>query len=241
MPYVGRTGEAPAYRHEAISAVCRVNLPDDGPGRLEVLIWQRSRDPFAGRWALPSGPLDPGETLGACVARHLAAKVDVREIAHLEQLETRSDPARDPWQRTVATAYLGLVPSTASPRLPAGARWWDVELLPPMAFDHASIVTSAVERLRSKLSYTNLGFALAPAEFTLATLRDIYAAALGYELSVTNLQRVLTRRGQLEPVGTLVPSTSRGGRPARVYRFASRTAEVTDPFAVLRPAGSHPA
>jgi hypothetical protein len=220
------------FRHEAVAAVLQVR-----DGRLHVLAWQRSRAPFAGAWALPSGPLAADETLGASVARHLARKVDVQEIAHLEQLETRSDPRRDPHGRTVATAYLGLVPTVADPALPAHAAWWDVTALPAMAFDHASVTGSAVERLRSKLSYTNLGFALAPPAFTISQLREVYAAALGHDVGATNLQRVLTRRGQLEPTGDVAAPARRGGRPATVFRFVSQRLEVTDPFAVLRPTG----
>ena len=51
------------------------------------------------------------------------------------------------------------------------------------------------ERLRAKLSYTNVGFALAPPEFTISELRDLYAAALGHEVSATNLQRVFYDAG----------------------------------------------
>ncbi len=112
---------------------------------LSVLCWQRSREPYRGAWAVPSGPVAPGETLGACVARQLASRVDIAEIAHLEQLETRSDPDRDPSQRTIATAYLGVVPVTADPQLPESAAWLTPAALPPMAFDHAS-----VDRLRSR-------------------------------------------------------------------------------------------
>jgi ADP-ribose pyrophosphatase YjhB (NUDIX family) len=222
--------DAGRYRHEALGVVLRVS-----DSALSVLCWQRSTEPYAGVWALPSGPVQPGESLGACVARQLASKVDVAEIAHLEQLETRSAPDRDPSQRTIATAYLGVVPVTAHPRLPPSARWLNTEALPPMAFDHASVVASAVERLRSKLSYSNLGFALAPAEFTIAQLRDIYAAALGRDISATNLQRVLQRRGQLEATGEVADSRSSGGRPAARYRFSHRELEITDLFAVLRP------
>ncbi|GAB3922444.1 hypothetical protein GCM10027613_31120 [Microlunatus endophyticus] len=169
--------------------------------------------------------MQAGETIGACVARNLASKVDLAEIAHLEQLETRSEPDRDPFQRTIATAYLGLVPSTAKPQLPPNAAWIRTEELPTMAFDHASLVRSAMERLERKLSYSNIGFGLAPAEFTLAQLRDIYRAALGYDVSATNLQRVLKRRGQLEPTGRTAaaggvadvrrPSTVSPGRACR--------------------------
>ena len=91
------------------------------------------------------------------------------------------------------------------------------------------------DRLRAKLSYTNVGFALAPAEFALSELRALYAAALGHDVSTTNLQRVLLRRGLLEETGERRAPGRSGGRPASVYRFRSRSLEVTDQFAVLRP------
>jgi ADP-ribose pyrophosphatase YjhB (NUDIX family) len=206
--------------------------------RLHVMLWQRATEPFTGAWALPGGPLLPGETLGASVARQLASKVEVSHLGHLEQLETRSDPDRDPRGRTVATAYLGLIPSDLDPVLPADTAWYPVDALPTTAFDHGSIVGSALGRLRAKLSYTNVGFALAPPTFTVAELRDIYVAALGYEVTATNLQRVLLRRGVLEATGDLTHPGRSGGRPAMLYRFASPTLEVTDPFAVFRPPSS---
>jgi hypothetical protein len=110
-----------------------------------------------------------------------------------------------------------------------------VNALPPTAFDHGAIALAGRERLRAKLSYTNLGFALAPRTFTISELRDLYAAALGHDVSATNLQRVLLRRGVLVPTGELRPSGRVGGRPAAVYRFRSSDLEITDQFAVLRP------
>jgi 8-oxo-dGTP diphosphatase len=228
---VARSNPRAGFRHEALATVFRIT-----DGRLTVLVWRRPRDPYRGTWALPSGPVGEDETLGACVARELAAKVDLNELAHLEQLETRSDPGRDPFQRTIATAYLGLVPVTADPCLPEHAGWHPVDALPELAFDHGSVIASAVERLRHKISYSNLAFALAPAEFTLAQLRDLYAAVLGRPVSVTNLQRVLQRRGQLEPTGAVAPATRSGGRPPMLYRFTERRLMITDPFAALRPA-----
>jgi ADP-ribose pyrophosphatase YjhB (NUDIX family) len=206
-------------------------------GVLQVLLWQRAQEPFAGSWALPGGYLAPGETLEESIRRQLAEKVDVREVAHVEQLETRSDPDRTPHEWQLATAYLGLVPSDADPRVPGDTAWHAVDDLPTLAFDHESIVLAGRERLRAKLSYTNVGFALAPAEFTISELRDLYAAALGHDVSATNLQRVLLRRGVLEQTGRLRASGPAGGRPAAVFRFHTRSLEITDQFAVLRPPG----
>src|SRR5579875_1205079 len=218
------------FRHEVLAVVLQVRA-----GRLQVLLWQRAQPPFPGCWALPGGPLGADERLGTSLGRHLAAKVDVTEIAHLEQLETRSDPDRDPREREVATAYLALVSTDADPRVPSDTAWHPVDALPPTAFDHASIIESARERLRAKLSYTNIGFALAPAVFTIAELRAVYAASLGHAVSATNLQRILVRRGVIEPTGETAPPTRVGGRPATRYRFADRQLLVTNPFAAFRP------
>ena len=204
-------------------------------GVLKVLLWERARDPFPGMWSLPGGTLGADETLERSILRHLAFKVDVREVAHLEQLGVWSDPARHPERWELATAYLGLVPLGIDPHVPADTRWHPVDDLPPTAFDHGSIALAGRERLRGKLSYSNIGFALAPDSFTLAELRDVYEAALGYEVSATNLKRVLLRRGAIEPVGKRRAHGPAGGRPAELYRYCSRRLEVTDPFAVLRP------
>ena len=206
-------------------------------GKLQVLLWQRAKEPFAGSWSLPGGYLEAGETLEDSIRRHLAAKVDVRELSHLEQLETRSDPGRHPREWQLASTYLGLVPRGVDPALPEDTDWHSVERLPKLAFDHRAITLAGRERLRAKLSYTNIGFALAPETFALSELRDIYAAALGHDVSATNLQRVLVRRGVLEPTGKRREPGRAGGRPAALFRFSAPKLEVTDQFAVLRPPG----
>jgi 8-oxo-dGTP diphosphatase len=156
----------------------------------------------------------PGESLEAALAR----AVDVTALSHLEQLETRLLD-----DGTLATAYLGLV--RVGTELPGD---W-------AAAERAWPVGAALARLRGKLSYTNLGFALAPEVFTISELREVYVAALGHDVSATNLQRVLERRGAIVRVeGHRAPGRS-GGRPAALFRFASGRLEVTDEFAALRP------
>jgi ADP-ribose pyrophosphatase YjhB (NUDIX family) len=176
-------------------------------GHLEVLLADGK---------LPAAVLASGESLEAALAR----AVDVGALAHVEQLETRVLEGD-----SIATAYLGLVSSEAS----VDGEWRAVsEVALPF-------VGAAQARLRAKLSYTNVGFALAPATFTISELREVYVAALGHDVSATNLQRVLVRRGVLERVdGRRAPGRA-GGRPAALFRFASDELEVTDEFAALRP------
>src|SRR5919109_2448918 len=200
--------------HEALAVVLQVR-----DGRLQVLLWQRAREPFNGAWALPGGLLGVDETLEGSIRRHLAAKVDVRELSHLEQLETCSNPGRNPQEWQLATAYVGLVPRDVDPELPEDTRWHEVAHLPDLAFDHREITLAGRERLRAKLSYTNIGFALAPPEFTISELRELYVAALGHDVSATNLQRVLLRRHLLVPTGTRREPGPAGGRPAALFRF----------------------
>ncbi|WP_246633372.1 NUDIX hydrolase [Pseudonocardia nigra] len=218
--------------HEVLAAVLQIR--DD---TLQVLAWQRAQPPDSGRWALPGGRLGDDEDVERSVVRQLAEKVDLREVTHVEQIAVFSDPDRVPGARRIATAFLGLVPADADPAVPADTAWHPLTALPATAFDHAAIIDAARDRLRAKLSYTNLGFALAPRAFTISALRELYVAALGHPVSATNLQRVLTRRHVLEPTGDLAPPGPAGGRPAALFRFTERTLRVTDASAVLRPPG----
>ncbi|MCV6999976.1 NUDIX hydrolase [Mycolicibacterium alvei] len=218
-----------------LAAVFQVRGLDTRQPELNVLLWQRALDPERDKWSLPGGRLGDDEDLISSVRRQLAEKVDLRELAHLEQLAVFSDPYRVPDVRTIASTFLGLMPSPSTPALPPDTRWHPVSDLPPMAFDHAPMVEHARNRLVAKMSYTNIGFALAPKEFALSTLRDIYNAALDYQVDATNLQRVLERRKVITRTGTTARSGRSGGRPAALYRFTDSRYRVTDEFAALRP------
>jgi len=216
--------------NEVLAAVLQVRRES-----LQVLLWRRAREPHAHRWSLPGGRLRDDEDVEASIRRQLAEKVDVRKLAHVEQLAVFSAPDRVPGGRIVASAFLGLIPCDVDPEVPEDTAWHPVDDLPDTAFDHAAIVRRAQGRLRAKLSYTNLGFGLASPEFTISALRELYSAALGYRVAATNLQRVLSRRGLLEATGHTSPPGPSGGRPAALFRFTGHGMLVTDPFAVLRP------
>ncbi|MEU4925131.1 NUDIX hydrolase [Streptomyces yokosukanensis] len=113
-----------------------------------VLLIERGWDPFKGQWALPGGHVDPGETSRVAAARELAEEAGVHATpAELEQVGTFDQPDRDPRGRYVTVAYhLAVIPGTV---IEAGddatnAQWWPLSDLPPLAFDHADILTAAM-------------------------------------------------------------------------------------------------
>ncbi|SIS20274.1 NUDIX hydrolase [Williamsia sterculiae] len=227
---------APGVLHEVLCAVFEVRAGGDAePPGLSVLLWQRGEEPQRGSWSLPGGLSCTDEDLETSARRQLAEKVDLREVAHLEQLAVFSAPDRVPGERVIASTYLGLVPSDSPANLPDDTRWHPVDRLPDMSFDHRGIVELARTRLSAKISYTNIAFALAPAEFSMSELSDIYGAALGYPVDSTNLLRILSRRGVVGATGTTRRTGRTGGRPPALYRFTERRLRVTDEFATLRP------
>lgn len=206
--------------------------------RLETLLWRRSVEPERGRHSLPGGFLRPDESLAEAMGRQLEEKVGVTAVGHLEQLVTVSSFDTHPSLWLLDTGYLVLLGPTHVPdpeHLPPDTSWHAVDDLPDVAFGHAELIARAHERLRGKLSYSNIAVGLAPEQFTLRELAALYRAVLGYAVAPTNLGRVLSRDGLLATAGAARPPSAAGGRPARQYRFACPELTVSRPLAAFRP------
>jgi len=138
------------YPHPAVAAdVCLFSERDEG---LCLLLIARRNEPFRGLWALPGGFLEPDEDLDSCARRELLEETGLDAPA-LRQFGVFSDPRRDPRERVISVAYVGVISSTDSwPDAgtdAAAARWFPVEALPSLAFDHAQIVARARAALRT--------------------------------------------------------------------------------------------
>jgi 8-oxo-dGTP diphosphatase len=188
--------------------------------RLSALVWWRDRPPYADHWSLPGGFIQLDEDLPVAAQRLMAERAGLTDVRiHLEQLATYGYPDRDPRQRVVSVAYLGLAPD-----LPASTRaqvMWrpvdDLTIKGRIAFDHRRILLDGIERARAKLEYSPLAAAFCSPEFTVAELRRVYEIVWGTPLDPRNFHRKVTgARGFLVPTGTT--TTRDGGRPARLYR-----------------------
>ncbi len=204
---------------------------------LEVLLVRRTRDPFAGRWALPGGVVRPQERLAEAVHRVLRERTGL-DVVYLEQLYTFDDPARDPRGRTLSIAHLALLaPSETAAqagRDVAELTWWPVQGLAaeaPLAFDHAAIVGYAHERLRSKVEWTPLVFRLLSEPFTLPEVRRIYEAIHGQHYNDSNFRRQLLAR--FPGIESVPEKDRRTNRPAQLFRYAGprHVAGPPDPLA----------
>ena len=197
---------------------------------LQVLLVRRGVPPYAGRWALPGGFVEPDEGLAEAARRELVEETGIVSPAHLEQLQTYGDPGRDPRSRVVSVAYIALVPdlpAASGGSDAAEARYVPVADAPPLPFDHDTILGDAVERARAKLEYTSLATAFCPPEFTVAQLRRVYETVWGVRLDPRNFHRKVTGSpGFLEPTGST--TNVDGGRPAALFRRG--------PAALLHPA-----
>ena len=184
--------------------------------RLCALVWRRHAGPHQGLWALPGGFIRLEEDLPGTAARVLAERAGLPDApVHLEQLRTYGYPDRDPRQRVVSVAYLGLAPDLPAPEQPQMS-WQPVRDLTELAFDHQRILRDGVERARAKLEYTSLGAAFCRDEFTVAELRRVYEIVWDTRLDPRNFHRKVTGAQRfLVETGS---ASSSGGRPAQLYR-----------------------
>jgi 8-oxo-dGTP diphosphatase len=190
---------------------------------LKVLLIERAIAPFKGLNALPGGFVLAEETLEEAAFRELLEETGTKNV-YLEQLYTFGDPHRDPRGRVVTVAYYALVPTDKSPLLAgtdaATAGWYPLSALPPLAFDHKKIIEYAVDRLRNKLEYTNVGFQLLPAKFTLSALQALHEAILAKSLDKRNFRRKILGLGLVKPSKEMQAT---GRKPAQLFTFRHST------------------
>jgi 8-oxo-dGTP diphosphatase len=204
-------------------------------GSLQVLLVKRGVPPFEGQYAIPGGFIRGDESLEEAALRELHEETGVRNV-FLEQLYTFGYPKRDPRGRVITVAYYALIASDKL-SLVAGAdaaeaQWFPASSLPPLAFDHKSILDYGLERLRNKLEYTTVGFQLVPEKFTLGELQAVYEAILGRQLDKRNFRRKLSLLGILKPLREWQRT---GRKPAQLFRFAAARFEKLRDKGILFP------
>lgn len=225
--------DAAAFARPSVAVdLVLLGIIDDAP---TALLIKRDSHPFAGRWSLPGGFVGVAESVDDAAARVLREKARL-EGAYIEQLYTFGQPERDPRTRVISVTYFALLTADrllsavhADPSLTlaeilvsAVERNPKVEVYStdgqalPLAFDHADILGLAITRLRGKLDYSDVAFALLPDRFTLRQLQNVHEAILGARLNKPAFRRRMLDSSRLESTGER--ETGASFRPAELYR-----------------------
>lgn len=204
------------YPHPAVTTDC-VIFGFDGE-RLQVLLVERGIEPFKGRWAFPGGFLKMDETAEEGALRELKEETGL-EGAYMEQFHTFSAPERDPRERVITIAYYALVKiqEVKGGDDAASARWFPLDEIPSLAFDHDYILRMATQRLREQIHFQPIGFELLPEKFTIKELQLLYEAILGINFDRRNFAKKMFHLEILIDLEETIWPTPK--REAKLYRF----------------------
>ena len=187
---------------------------------LSLILTRREEPPFEQQLALPGGfvHVDEDADTAAAARRVVRGKIGF-DAPYLEQLFTFSGANRDPRGWSISVAYYALIPAALLDQSQT-AEAFPADTLPTLPFDHDLIVAKAIERLRSKATYSSLPAFLLPAEFTMNELHRIYEQTIGVRLDKASFRHKILEQGVIDPI----PSRFRVGahRPAQLYRLANR-------------------
>lgn len=170
--------------------------------QLKILLVKRSIEPFKDHWVLPGGAMGEGRTLTESINDVLENLTGIKEIL-LEQVASYSDVYRHPVKRVVSISFYALVQPENYPVIPknyiSDIKWYGMEELPELGFDHSLLLADALNKLRTNLK-DHLGFGeLLPNRFTLTELQDLYESILEEKLDRRNFRKKILQMDLLEP------------------------------------------
>lgn len=212
------------YPHPSVTTDC-VIFGFDGV-KLKVLLVERGMAPYKGRWAFPGGFLNMDESAEEGALRELKEETGL-EGAYIRQFYTFSAPQRDPRERVITIAYYALVrmQEVNGGDDASDARWFALDEVPPLAFDHDQILRKAEKTLRQQIHFEPVGFELLPEKFTIKQLQNLYEAILDMRFDRRNFYNKMRRLGMLELTGDTANPSQR--REANLFSFnAEKYAEL---------------
>lgn len=204
------------YPHPAVTTDC-VIFGFDGE-RLQVLLIERGIEPFKGRWAFPGGFIKMDETAEQGALRELKEETGM-ENAYIQQFHTFSNPNRDPRERVITIAFYALVriQEVKGGDDAASARWFPLDEIPALAFDHDHMLRMATQRLCQEIHFHPIGFELLPEKFTLRELQSLYEAILGITFDRRNFAKKMLHLEILNELDETVWPTPK--REAKLFSF----------------------
>lgn len=188
--------------------------------KLNVALIQRKKEPFKNHWAIPGGFIEESETLEQGAQRELLEETNIKNV-FLEQVHIFSKPNRDPRGRVISCAFYALVNPKAFNIL-AGqdashVKWWPINKLPKLAFDHKLIFDTSLEKLRQSIRIKPIGFELLEEKFTLTEFQKLYEAILDKKIDKRNFRKKAAKMEFIKDSNEI--TSGKKARPAKLYLF----------------------
>ncbi len=204
------------YPHPALTCDC-VIFGFDGVN-IKVLLIERGEEPYAGKWAFPGGFMHIDETTEECAKRELREETGLEGV-EVSQFQVYSAVERDPRERVVTVAYYALVKlsEVRGGDDARNAKWFALDEIPSLAFDHDQILRRAFKTLKERICFEPIGFELLPEVFTMTELQNLYEAILEVKFDRRNFYKKMLKLDLLTEVEVRPANT-----PARIptkYRF----------------------
>jgi len=180
---------------------------------LKGLFIKRQLEPQKDKWSLMGGFVKETESVDNAAVRILNELTGLSDV-YMEQLACFGDADRDPGGRVVSMAYFALIKiDDYAPELMANhkARWFELNKIPKLVFDHRQMVNLAKERLQQKVANHPIGFALLADKFTLPQLQSLYEAIYETPLDKRNFTRKILSLGILNKLKEKEKESSRKG------------------------------
>lgn len=190
--------------------------------QLKVLLYPRNIEPHKGDWSLMGGFVDEAESFEDAARRVLMQTVGLSDI-FLEQVQGFSKPDREPDDRVISMAFYALIPSDRhNSQLIENhhGRWWPLNNLPTVVFDHNDMITCALSRLQHKASCELIGQDLLPKRFTFTQLNNLYNAIFQRNFDQSNFRKKVS--GLKTLIQTADKDNSNSKRGAYLYMFPQK-------------------
>ncbi len=184
-----------------------------GGKQMKALLIKRGFQPEKGKWSLMGGFVNKNENVDAAAARILRQLTGLKDI-YMEQLHCFGDTKRDSAGRVVSIAYFALINiAEYNEQLTSDheARWFPLDKIPTLIFDHKQMVQKAKERLQQKVANHPIGFELLPVKFTLPQLQSLYEGIYESPLDKRNFTRKILSLNILKKLAEKEKESSRKG------------------------------
>ncbi len=181
--------------------------------KLKALLIKRNLEPETNKWSLMGGFVRVDESVDDAATRVLTQLTGLSDI-YMEQLACFGDVNRDSAGRVIAIAYFALIKiddHSEEVLQQFNARWFDLNKIPKMIFDHKKMLQVAREHLQVKAASQPIGFELLPKKFTLSQLQNLYEAIYETSFDKRNFIRKIKSLGVLQKLNEKEKETSRKG------------------------------